>query len=154
MKILLVDDSGMIRSVEKNFLSELGLNDTVEAADGLLALKAVIAHKIDFIFLDWNMPNLSGIETLKKLKANPATKSIPVVMVTSESEKSHILEAVKIGATSYVIKPFTLEVLKEKLAPFMPLPVVEVPEKSAGETASQIKAPGQPPRGSGTKPIA
>jgi two-component system chemotaxis response regulator CheY len=140
MKILLVDDSGMIRSVQKKYLSDLGVKDFVEAADGVLALKAVAAHKIDLIFMDWNMPNLSGIEALKKLKANPATRSIPVIMVTSESEKTHILDAVKAGAANYVIKPFSPAVIKEKMAPYL----AAAPKDAAGQTASEYQAPAPP----------
>lgn len=119
MKILLVDDSGTMRHIQKKALTELGLTDVTEAADGNLALKEVEKQKFDLILMDWNMPNLSGIETLKQLKANPSHKGIPVVMVTSESEKSHILEAVQSGAANYVLKPFTTDMLREKLAPFL-----------------------------------
>jgi two-component system chemotaxis response regulator CheY len=104
MKILIADDSGTMRSVQRRILSDLGLKDVVDVADGALALKAVAANRFDLILLDWNMPNLSGFEALKALKANPATKSIPVIMITSEAEKSHILDAVRIGAVNYVIK--------------------------------------------------
>ena len=150
MKILLVDDSGMIRSVMKKYLSDLGMKEFVEAADGVLALKAVIANKIDLIFMDWNMPNLTGLDALKKLKANPATKSIPVIMVTSESEKGHILEAVKAGAANYVIKPFTPAVIKEKMAPYLPALPADVPKHVAVETASENPAP-EPPSGDAGK---
>lgn len=144
MKVLLVDDSGMIRAIQKKILTDIGLKDFVEATDGLLALKAVAANKFDLILLDWNMPNLSGIETLKKLKSNPASKSIPVIMVTSESEKSQILEAIKIGAANYVVKPFTPAVLKDKLAPYLPPPVLEVPKDNAGDPASDSQTPVAP----------
>lgn len=144
MKILVVDDSGMIRSVLKKYLSDLGVKDFVEAADGVLALKAVTAHKIDLVFMDWNMPNLSGIEALKKLKANPATRAIPVIMVTSESEKAHILDAVKAGAANYVIKPFSPAVIKEKMTPYLPPPREAVPKNSEGQTASEHPASAPP----------
>jgi two-component system chemotaxis response regulator CheY len=141
MKILVVDDSGTMRSIEKKILAELGQKEIFEAADGLLALKVVIANKIDLILMDWNMPNLSGIETLKRLKANPATQAIPVIMVTSEAEKSHVMEAVRIGAANYVVKPIVPSVFKEKLAPYLPpMPVVEAPEKPKEEPASQKPA--------------
>lgn len=119
MKILLVDDSGTMRHIQKRTLTELGLTDVKEAADGAQALKAVELEKFDLILMDWNMPNVTGIDALKLLKANPAHKGIPVVMVTSESEKSHILEAIHAGAANYILKPFSTETLKEKLAPFL-----------------------------------
>lgn len=141
MKILIADDSGTMRSVQRKILSDLGLKDVVDVADGALALKAVAANKFDLILLDWNMPNLSGFEALKALKANPATKSIPVIMITSEAEKSHILDAVRLGAANYVIKPFTPAVLKEKIAQYIPIQDPEAPKDGAEKTASENQAP-------------
>ncbi len=119
MKVLLVDDSGTMRSIQKKILVAMGITDISEAADGALALKAVAAARPDLIMMDWNMPNLSGIEALKKLKGDPATKAIPVIMVTSESEKTAILEAIKIGAANYIVKPFNADIIKEKIGPFL-----------------------------------
>ena len=137
MKILIVDDSGTMRAILRKILSDIGLNDVVEAADGLLALKAAAAYQIDLILMDWNMPNLSGIDALKSLKANPASKSIPVIMVTSESEKSHILEAVRIGAVNYIVKPFSPSIVKEKLAQYMPeMPAAAEPAAASVDAAA------------------
>src|SRR5688572_10421866 len=115
MKILVVDDSGTMRHIQRKALSDLGCTDVEEAADGELALKAVGNKKFDLILLDWNMPNLSGIEALKRLKMHPEHHSIPVIMVTSEAEKGHILEAIQAGAANYLLKPFSPDTLKEKL---------------------------------------
>ncbi len=120
MKILIVDDSGTMRAIQKRMLADLGITDVTEAADGLLALQAVAATKFDVILMDWNMPNLSGIDALRRLKSDPAHRSVPVIMVTSESEKSHIMDAIKYGADNYVVKPFTAEVIKEKLKLYHP----------------------------------
>jgi two-component system, chemotaxis family, chemotaxis protein CheY len=150
MKILIADDSGTMRSVQRRILSDLGLKDVVDVADGALALKAVAANRFDLILLDWNMPNLSGFEALKALKANPATKSIPVIMITSEAEKSHILDAVRIGAVNYVIKPFTPAVLKEKLALYIPLPAQEAPKDGAGKAVAENRT-AEPPSGDAGK---
>ena len=119
MKILVVDDSGTMRHIQRKALGDLGCTDVEEAADGELALKAVSAGKFDLILLDWNMPNLSGIEALKRLKTNPDHQAIPVIMVTSEADKSHILEAIQAGAANYLLKPFSLDTLKEKLSPYL-----------------------------------
>ena len=119
MRILIVDDSVAMRHVERTMLEDMGFSDIAEAADGSQALKMVASGKFDLILLDWKMPVLSGLDTLKQLKANPDFKSIPVVMVTSESNKSKILEAIQSGAANYIIKPFSDEVLKEKLEPFI-----------------------------------
>jgi two-component system, chemotaxis family, chemotaxis protein CheY len=118
MRILIVDDSAAMRHVERTMLEDMGVSDITEAADGSQALKMVASGKFDLILLDWKMPVLSGLDTLKRLKANPDFKSIPVVMVTSESNKPKILEAIQSGAANYIIKPFSDEVLKEKLEPF------------------------------------
>lgn len=115
MKILIVDDSGTMRHIQRRTLMELGYADVKEASDGDLALKECEKEKFDLILMDWNMPNMTGIEALRRLKANSATKAIPVVMVTSESEKGHILEAVQAGAANYILKPFSAEKLKEKI---------------------------------------
>jgi two-component system, chemotaxis family, chemotaxis protein CheY len=119
MKILLVDDSGTMRHIERQILTELGLTDVKEAGDGAQALKEVELEKYDLILMDWNMPKVTGLEALKRLKANPSHKEIPVVMITSESEKSHILDAIRAGAANYLLKPFSAETLKEKIAPFL-----------------------------------
>ena len=119
MKILIVDDSGSMRHFSKNILKGLGITEIREAGDGNEAIKAVSLEKPDLILMDWNMPNLNGVEALKKLKADPATKPIPVIMITSESEKADIIAAVQAGAASYVIKPFNAAIIKEKIAPFM-----------------------------------
>ncbi|HKP98348.1 MAG TPA: response regulator [Fibrobacteria bacterium] len=119
MRILIVDDSVSMRRVERSMLTDMGFSDIKEAADGSEALKMVSSGKFDLILLDWKMPVLSGLDTLKRLKASPDFKSIPVVMVTSESNKTKILEAIQSGAANYIIKPFSDEVLKEKLEPFL-----------------------------------
>ena len=119
MQVLIVDDSMAMRRVEKDMLTSLGFPDITEAADGLQALKMVESRSFDLILMDWRMPVMTGLETLKRLKADPKYQSIPVVMVTSESQKHKIVEAVQAGAANYIIKPFTNEVLKEKLEPFL-----------------------------------
>ncbi len=116
MRIRLVDDSTTMRRIERNTLEKLGHSDIVEAEDGADALRKIAAEKFDLVLMDWNMPNLTGIEALKKMKADPATKATPVIMVTSESEKTRILEAIQAGAANYVVKPFQAETLQEKIA--------------------------------------
>lgn len=89
------------------------------AADGYQALKLIATTNFDLILLDWRMPVLSGLDTLKQLKAMPDFSAIPVVMVTSESQKRKILGAIQAGAANYLIKPFDEETLREKLKPFL-----------------------------------
>lgn len=118
MKILIVDDSVAMRRMEKNILAQLGYSDVQEAGDGLEALRMVAGDRFDMILMDWKMPVLSGLETLKQMKSNPDLEAVPVIMVTSESQKPKILEAIKAGAANYIIKPFDGALLKEKLEPF------------------------------------
>ena len=115
MKILLVDDSSTMRRIQKNTLSKIGHTDVDEAEDGADAVKKVGQGKYDLVLMDWNMPNMTGIEALKKIKEDPAYKSLPVIMVTSESEKTRIVEAIQSGAANYVVKPFQPETLEEKI---------------------------------------
>jgi two-component system chemotaxis response regulator CheY len=119
MKILIVDDSVAMRRMEKNILADIGFPDVMEAADGLEALQMVAAEKFDMILMDWKMPVLSGLDTLKQIKSNPEMEGVPVIMVTSESQKPKILEAIQAGAANYIIKPFDAPILREKLGPFL-----------------------------------
>jgi two-component system chemotaxis response regulator CheY len=116
MKILLVDDSNTMRRIEKNTLEKMGYTDVTEAGDGAEAVSKAAQGGFDLVLMDWNMPNMTGIDALKKLKTQDSTRAIPVIMVTSESEKSRIMEALQAGAANYVVKPFQPETLQEKIA--------------------------------------
>ncbi len=113
MKILIVDDSSVMRRIIKNYLSQLGYNDFIEAQDGIDALDKV--KDTDLIFTDWNMPNMNGFEFLKKVRAIPEHKNTKIIMVTTESSKFDVIDAIKAGVTEYIIKPFTLQSFEEKL---------------------------------------
>ncbi|MGL1903527.1 MAG: response regulator [Fibrobacterales bacterium] len=116
MKILLVDDSSTMRRIQKNTLKSIGFDDVTEAEDGQVALDILIKNPtFELVLLDWNMPNMNGIDCLKNIKSSDTTKHIPVIMVTSESEKSRIIEAIQTGASNYVVKPFQPDTLKEKI---------------------------------------
>ncbi|MBD3344731.1 MAG: response regulator [Chitinivibrionales bacterium] len=116
MKILLVDDSAIMRKIQKTQLSGMGITDVVEAGDGQQALdKLESSMPVDTILLDWNMPVMDGITFLKKARENAAYKDVKIIMCTSESEKPKVVEALKTGANNYIVKPFTPEALKEKL---------------------------------------
>lgn len=115
MKALIVDDSSTMRRIIKKALQEMGM-DSVEAGDGNEALASLrSAPDIDFVLLDWNMPNMNGFDTLKAIKADDATASIPVLMVTTEAERSQVVKAIQAGAKQYVVKPFTTDILVEKI---------------------------------------
>ena len=115
MKILIVDDSGPIRKIMSQMLSEMG-HDTVEAAHGIEALSQLDTQgDIGLIMLDWNMPEMNGIELLDALRKRGG-KRPTVIMVTTENEVDRIVKALAKGANEYIMKPFTKEILEEKLA--------------------------------------
>ncbi len=115
MKVLIVDDFATMRRIVKNILRQLGFTDISEADDGKTALRALKKEKFDLILSDWNMPEMPGIELLKAVRADDELKDIPFLMVTAEAEKGNIVEAVKLGVSNYIVKPFTAETMSEKL---------------------------------------
>ena len=119
-KFLIVDDFGTMRKIIKKVIGDLGYKNAVEAVDGMEAYKLLIEHSttkepFEYVIADWNMPNMSGLELLKKCRSEEAFKKVPIMFVTAEGEQAQILEAIKEGATEYVVKPFTSEKIKEKL---------------------------------------
>lgn len=115
MKFLVVDDFSTMRRIVKNLLKELEFHNTDEAEDGLIALAKLKSNKYDFVLTDWNMPNMTGIDLLRAIRADAGLKHLPVLMVTAEAKKENIVEAAQAGANGYIIKPFTGAVLEEKL---------------------------------------
>jgi two-component system chemotaxis response regulator CheY len=116
MRILLVDDSSTMRRIQKNQIIALGIPDVLEAENGQDAWDKLSTNMpIDLILLDWNMPVMDGHTFLKKVRADDGYKTVKIIMCTSESEKSRVVEALKAGANNYIVKPFSPEALKEKL---------------------------------------
>jgi len=116
MRILVVDDFNTMRRIVKNILKQLGFENVGEAENGQEALEVLKKEKFDFVITDWNMPIMTGLDLLKAIKADAALKDIPVMMVTAEAQQQNIVEAVKTGASNYIVKPFTAEVLEEKIS--------------------------------------
>jgi len=115
MKILIVDDFSTMRRIIKNLLRDLGFTNTDEADDGITALPMLQRGAYDFLVTDWNMPGMSGIDLLRKVRADDQLKTLPVLMVTAEAKRDQIIEAAQAGVNGYVVKPFTAQVLKEKI---------------------------------------
>lgn len=115
MRILVVDDFATMRRIIKNILKQLGYENIAEAEDGKIALGVLESQNIDFIISDWNMPNMTGLEFLKAVRASEKFKDIPFLMVTAEALKENVVEAVKSGVSNYIVKPFTAETMKEKI---------------------------------------
>ena len=119
MKFLVVDDSATMRRIVINSLHRIGYTDTIEAEDGADAL-AKFDRSVTFVITDWNMPNMSGIELTKALRGRPEGAEVPVLMITSRSVRDDILTAMEAGVNNYVVKPFTPQVLKEKIDAILP----------------------------------
>ena len=114
-KFLVVDDFSTMRRIVRNLLKELGFNNVQEAEDGVEALAKLRSDPFDFVVSDWNMPNMTGIELLREIRADAKLKHLPVLMVTAEAKKENIIAAAQAGASGYVVKPFTAATLDEKL---------------------------------------
>lgn len=115
MRVLIVDDFSTMRRIVRNVLKQIGFANMVEADNGKSALKILKKENIDLILCDWNMPEMPGIDLLKAIRSDAELKNIPFVMVTAEAQKDNIIEAVKAGVNSYIVKPFTAETVSEKL---------------------------------------
>lgn len=115
IKILVVDDFATMRKVVRNLLKQVGYEEIIEAEDGVMALKALKSQKIDFIISDWNMPNMTGYELLKAVRDDADLAKTPFLMVTAEALQDNVVAAVKAGVSDYIVKPFTAEVLNEKI---------------------------------------
>lgn len=117
IKILVADDMSTMRKIVMKNCQALGFKNFTEAADGALAWEALSAAKpgIGLIISDWNMPNCTGLDLLKRVRGDSRFKHLPFILVTAEAEKTQIVEALQSGVSGYVIKPFTPEALKKQL---------------------------------------
>lgn len=115
MTILIVDDMSTMRRIVRNILKQLGFNNVVEAENGKEALDKIRQGKFGFVVSDWNMPEMTGIDLLRAIRADASLKHIPVLMITAEAQKENLIEAVKAGVSNYIVKPFTAETLQDKM---------------------------------------
>ena len=117
MKLLVVDDSSTMRRIIKNTLGKLGYKDILEGEDGVQGWTQLDANPdVDMLITDWNMPEMNGLELVKKTRADARFADLPSIMVTTEGGKTEVITALKAGVNNYIVKPFTPAVLKEKLA--------------------------------------
>ncbi len=115
MKVLVVDDFPTMRRIIRNLLKEIGYENVDEAEDGDIALNKLQGGNFDFIVSDWNMPNMTGLDLLKAVRAETGIKDTPFLMVTAEAAKENIVLAVEAKVNNYIVKPFTAAVLREKI---------------------------------------
>ncbi len=120
MRVLVVDDFSTMRRIVKNILRQIGFTNIVEADDGTTAWETLNKDKIDFIISDWNMPNMTGIELLRKVRGSEEFGDLPFLMVTAEAQQENIIEAVQAKVSNYIVKPFTAETMKQKIDKIFP----------------------------------
>jgi two-component system chemotaxis response regulator CheY len=120
MRVLVVDDFSTMRRIVKNILRQLGFNNVVEADDGTTAWEVLNKDHIDFIISDWNMPQMTGIELLRKVRASEQFGHLPFLMVTAEAQQENIIEAAQAKVSNYIVKPFTADTMKQKIDKIFP----------------------------------
>jgi two-component system chemotaxis response regulator CheY len=113
VKALVVDDSSVMRRIVIQALAAAGITDVAEAGDGQEAVRKASEQDFGVVLMDWNMPNMLGIDAVRAIRANG--KKMPIIMVTTEAEKSRVLDAIKAGANQYVIKPFEAATIVAKV---------------------------------------
>ena len=124
MKLIVVDDSSTMRRIIKNTLARLGYKEILEGEDGVQGWAVLDANPdTGMLITDWNMPEMNGLELVKKVRADERFKDLPIIMVTTEGGKAEVITALKAGVNNYIVKPFTPQVLKEKLAAVMGIEV-------------------------------
>lgn len=115
MKFLVVDDSPTMRRIVSNALRQIGYSELEEAGDGTDALRVLAGSSIDFVITDWNMPNMNGLQLTQAIRADPNLGELPILMVTTRGMKEDVLAAMHARVNNYVVKPFTPDVLREKI---------------------------------------
>jgi two-component system, chemotaxis family, chemotaxis protein CheY len=117
LNVLVADDSGTMRKIIIRSLQSLGIQTATEAKDGEEAVALFKKGGIDLVLTDWNMPGKTGLDVIRDIRAD--NKDVPIIMITTEAEKSRVLEAIQVGVSDYIIKPFEADVLREKLKKFV-----------------------------------
>ncbi|TKW60695.1 MAG: response regulator [Blastochloris viridis] len=115
MRILVVDDAQTMRRIIVNLLRQLGFTNMTEADDGTTAWDKLNSEHIDLVISDWNMPKMTGIDLLKKVRESEKYKITPFIMVTAEGKRENVIAAVQAGVSNYIVKPFNAATLKEKM---------------------------------------
>jgi two-component system chemotaxis response regulator CheY len=115
ISVLVVDDQLTIRALVRSGLQQLGFKDIREAADGEAALRELLAKPVHLVISDYNMPKLDGLGLLRAVRAHPPFRSIAFIMLTGRADTDLVQRAVQFGVNNYLVKPFTVQILKEKI---------------------------------------
>ncbi len=115
MNVLIVDDYKTMLRILRNLLRQLNFVNIIDATDGTMALEKLRETDMGLVISDWNMEPMTGIELLRKVRADDALKHIPFVMITAESKSENVIAAKEAGVSNYIVKPFNAETLKNKL---------------------------------------
>jgi len=118
MKVLIVDDSSTMRRIIGNVVQQLGIakEDFDEAEDGAVAWRMLTKGNYDVVLTDWNMPNMNGLQLVQKIRGEGSShRGVPIIMITTEGGKGEVITALKAGVNNYIVKPFSADILKEKL---------------------------------------
>ena len=115
ISVLIVDDSSTMARIVRNLLQHIGFKDIDEASGGVSALTKMKLKHYGFVISDWNMEPMTGIDFLRKVRADPSFGSIPFIVVTAESRRDHVIAAKEAGANNYIVKPFSAQTLKAKI---------------------------------------
>lgn len=115
MKVLIVDDYKTMLRILRNLLKQLNFNNIEEATDGSMALDLLRQDNYGLVISDWNMEPMTGIDLLRKVRADDSLKHLPFVMITAESKSENVIAAKQAGVSNYIVKPFNAETLKTKL---------------------------------------
>ena len=153
MRFLIIDDSVTMRRIIANILGRLGYPDVVHAANGREALDRLAAEPVDVVITDWYMPEMNGLDFVKILRTTPATSHIPIVIVTANAASDDIQHALELGVKSYILKPFTVDTMKDKIDALIAQlrqdeqPAVEAPPlaESTSEANPEAVAAAAPP---------
>ncbi len=144
INILVVDDFSTMRRIVKNLLVELGFSNLDEADDGSTAWPMIQTGKYDFIVSDWNMPEMTGIELLRKVRSTEGLKDMPFMLITAEQKRSQILDAAEAGVDGYIVKPFTAHTLQEKINKIAERKALTKIPAQGAPSASTAKKPAVP----------
>jgi two-component system chemotaxis response regulator CheY len=141
MRFLIIDDSITMRRIIANILSRLGYPDVVHASNGREALDRLANESIDVVVTDWYMPEMNGLDFVRALRATPATSHIPIVVVTANAASDDIQEALRLGVNGYILKPFTVETMRDKIAALLTPPFVDPAPDAALPTPAAVDGP-------------